>query len=625
MKKTINNTYKFCLVLLIFASCKKGFLDQVPNDRLTTDEIFKSVTTTQQFLNDVYAYIPDEANQRFVTGGVGRGNAGPWTGASDEAKYTWSFVYSGNMDLGSWDPTNAPVNTFWNRYYQGIRAASDFMIGVDQCQLCKLPPPNQPNVPALSVQWKAEARALRAMYYYYLVRMYGPVVLLGDVPAPLDATQDEILLPRSSMDECVNFIVQELDKAMPDLIQDKSDPRFLSSGETYGRITRSVAHAFKVQALMLAASPLFNGNTSYANLKNDDGKQLISQQYDEGKWKKAADAAKEFIDRFVPSTHKLFVKNDVGGNFSPYLSTRDVMTTDWNDEWIFGRPAASIGTMQYDRTPYHAGAPPVSKGGGGLSVTQSMVDAFFMANGRSIDDPASGYVYSGFSNFQAPGDGQARQTYNQWANREPRFYVNVTYHGSRWLNTANGDIISTFNYSGNSGVKVSGSDYPPTGYVVRKNAPTGNWADGGRSLVLMRLPLIYLDYAEALNEYKPGDADIVKYVNLIRERAGIPLYGSGPNALPIPPGKDAMRDAIRKERRVELAFENVRYFDVRRWKIGEQVLNGPAYGLSIGEDGLTFYNPRVFETRVFNQKHYLWPLPQNELNINRKLKQNTGW
>src|SRR5690349_18379379 len=97
---------------------------------------------------------------------------------------------------------------------------------------------------------------------------------------------------------------------------------------------------------------------------------------------------------------------------------------------------------------------------------------------------------------------------------------------------------------------------------------TGKWADDARHMVLMRLAQVYLDYAEALNESEPGNADILKYLNLIRERAGVPQYGTSTD-LAIPATQAAMRQAIRMERRVELAFECVRYFDTRRWKIAE--------------------------------------------------------
>jgi hypothetical protein len=131
-----------------------------------------------------------------------------------------------------------------------------------------------------------------------------------------------------------------------------------------------------------------------------------------------------------------------------------------------------------------------------------------------------------------------------------------------------------------------------------------------------------------LNEagYSANLNETLKYLNLIRERAGIPQYGAGANALPVPASQAEMREAIRKERRVELAFENSRFFDVRRWKIAEQTENGPIWGLDINattEPG--FYNLTSFETRVFSKKHYLFPLPQSEINNDVELVQNTGW
>jgi hypothetical protein len=143
-------------------------------------------------------------------------------------------------------------------------------------------------------------------------------------------------------------------------------------------------------------------------------------------------------------------------------------------------------------------------------------------------------------------------------------------------------------------------------------------------MVQMRLAQIYLDYAEALNESDPGSTDITKYINLIRERAGIPQYGTSTD-LPVPATQEAMRQAIRLERRVELAFECVRYFDTRRWKIAEQTDAGPFSGLNIDADGPAFFTTKVFETRVFAKKNYLFPIPQDEMNKDKLLVQNTGW
>ena len=612
--------YVLVVLIGVSSSCDEGFLDQVPDDRLTEADVFVNKTNTEMFLANIYANIPDEFNQRFVTTGSGHGNSGPWTGGADEAEYqTWSPIPN-QINTGNWNPASAWIRTFWQRYYRGIRNASYFIEKADQCKACD---------PDLIKRYKAEARALRSLYYYYLMRMFGPVPLLGDEVIPPDATLQSILIPRNSFDECVNYVASEFDKAALDL------PSKPVNDLAYGRMTRSVVLAYKQEVLLLAASPLFNGNSDYAGLVNADGKILISQQYDPSKWQRASEAAKTFIDEFVPTQFDLFRKNDSQGSFSPFLSCKDVMLDSWNIEWIFGRPAASVSTRQYEMTPYHTDASlQESRGGGGLGATQKMVDAYFMANGLSpvlgynndgtpIVNPASGYQVSGTSSFQAPDDNQARTIFNQWVNREPRFYVGITYDGRKWLNPNTPTLVTYTRYTGNSGASRSIWDFSPTGYVVRKNMASGNWNTGGRALVLYRLANVYLNYVEALNEHSPGHPDILLYLNKIRERAGIPEYGSA--NLPAPASQDQMREAIRLERRIELAFENVRWFDTRRWKIAEQTDNGSFYALNIRTDPPAFYTPTVFENRVFEKRHYLFPIPQQETLINKFLVQNSGW
>lgn len=597
--------------MAVISSCQKGFLDQVPDDRLTVEDIFLHRNTTEGFLNNVYSAVPDEARQRFVSGA----NAGPWTGASDEADFIYTFISSNNLNLGAWGATDGFVRAYWTSYYQAIRNASFFIQHVDKCKELG---------PQLIEQYKSEARALRAMYYFYLIRTYGPVVLVGEDPIPLDAGKEELQRSRNTMDECVNYITSELDKAAAVL------PAKPSSEGNYGRITKGTALAFKIETLLLNASPLFNGNTDYAALKNSNGTPLINQTNDPNKWTLAANAAKTFLTELVPGVYDLY-RESKDGVFDPYLSCRNVMLNEWgsssnnNHEWIFARASSDISLMQFERTPLHRGEINESTGGGALGVTQQMIDAYFTANGRSINDPASNYQQSGFSNFQAPGDVAPRNTYNQWVNREPRFYVGVTYDGSHWLNTNGGDIITSTQANGNSGRNASSTDYSPTGYIVRKNMITGAWQNDNRSLVLLRLAQVFLNYAEALNEADPGNPDILKYLNLIRERAGIPQYGQGPDALPLPTGQAEVRTVIRKERRVELAFENVRYFDTRRWKIAEATDAGPFKGLNITADGNDFLKVVTYENRIFEKRHYLFPIPQNEININRALLQNTGW
>jgi hypothetical protein len=620
MKLTIAKHCLAVVLVLSVCSCEEGFLDQVPDDRLTEPDVFINKNNTEMFLANIYANVPDEMAQRFVTTGNGHGNSGPWTGASDEAEYApWSTTPN-EINTGNWNASSDWVETFWSRYYQGIRNATYFMANVDKCVPCREP---------LVKQYKAEARALRALYYYYLLRMFGPVILLGDEVVPPDAGLEDVVLPRASFDEGVEYVVSEMEAAAESL------PNAPAGSTAYGRMTRSIMLAMRQEVLLMAASPLFNGNADYVDMKNADGKQLISQEYSPAKWQRAAEAAKAYISEFVPQYHDLYRKNDAGGNFSAFLSCRDVMLDSWNTEWIFGRPGSDVTTRQYDMTPYHAGALDVSRGGGGLGVTQKMVDAYFMANGASpiqgynpdgtpIVNPASGYLLSGSSSFRAPDDTQARTIYNQWVNREPRFYVGITYDGRLWINPNTPGLITLTRKTGNSGSSQSQWDFSPTGYIARKNMIVGDRGVGGRALVLYRLANVYLNYAEALNEYDPGNPEILNYLNKIRERAGIPGYGDEPE-VPIPASQEEMREAIHKERRVEFAFESVRWFDTRRWKIAEETDDGAQYGLDINSDPPNFYNVVRFETRVFEKKHYLFPIPLDETLINNLLVQNTGW
>ncbi|MFY0255629.1 RagB/SusD family nutrient uptake outer membrane protein [Chitinophaga sp. 30R24] len=585
-------------------SCKK-YLSQVPDDVLTTDDIFKSKTNTDRFLANVYNSLPNEFEQRFA----GTDNSGVWSGASDECKYNWSFVYANTMNLGAWANTDDNVDNYWKNYYVAIRNASYLIQNINKA--------NPVEVDAgLQKQYKAEARALRAIYYFFLVRTYGPVILLSEEPVDINTPASELQLKRSHIDTCINYIVQQLEEAKSDLLEDV--------GVQYGRVSKGVAKAYEAEALLLAASPLWNGNAAYGDFKNPDGALLVNTTYEAAKWQRAAIAAKEFIDTYVPKYYDLYKENNSDAFTAAYLSCRNVMTNEWNKEWIFGR-SNSGSYMRYDRTPFHAGLPANQHGAGAQGVTQNMVDAYFMANGLPITAAGADYQQSGFSSFKAPYDVNARSTYNQWVNREPRFYVGITYNNSYWLyQEGSTPIVSNMEFNGNSGRSQSTSDVSPTGYIVRKDV-TGSSNEGERGCLLLRLANIYLDYAEALNEYDPANADILKYVNLIRDRAGIPQYGAGANMIPVPVSQTDMREAIRAERRVELAFENVRYFDTRRWKIAGTTNNGPVYGLDMTANGTDFYKKTVIETRIFKDRDYLFPIPNKQVLINPNLVQNPGW
>ncbi|RZK53694.1 MAG: RagB/SusD family nutrient uptake outer membrane protein, partial [Pedobacter sp.] len=454
------------------------------------------------------------------------------------------------------------------------------------------------------------------------IRQYGPVVLLGNDPIASDAPLEAISKPRNSMDECVEYIIAELEATATLL------PAIPQSNEDYGHITASVADAFKIKTLLTAARPLFNGNTDYASLVNQDGKQLINQTYSAAKWTRLATAAKAFLTNPNYSNYALYNVSSTPTGLPnnafnrAFIATRDVMLVAWNSEIIFGK-GGNVTSYQYSLAPNHLGAPDTDKGGSFLCPSQQLVDAFFTANGLSIgDDPT--YTAAGTSLFQAPDpndQGTTRQVSNMFVNREPRFYTNITYSGRKWINPQS-TIVTDFTFSGNAGKSnISNNDYTKTGYTSRKHHTVSGRNTGRPMFSVIRLAEIYLDYVEALQETNPSDPDLLLYLNRIRTRAGIPAYGSGVGALPVPAN---MREAIRKERRVELAFELDRYFYTREWKIAETT-DTQIRGLSINSNAPGFFTPVVVENRVFQKKHYLWPIPEGERQKVPSIVQNTGW
>lgn len=607
------------IIILGITSCEKKFLDQVPDDKLTIDQVFQRKDLSEQYLANIYNYITT-----FTPNTTGN----PWVGLSDESDITYNrpdqdYYGTFQMNIGAWSAASSYYVT-WNTFYKGIRSASYFIEHISQNkQISSLA-----NGQDLIRQYSAEARFCRAFFYFCLLEQYGPVVILSESPIAPDAQPDDpdLHLSRSPYDSCVNFIVDQLDLAAKDLpvnftAQSKLD---------YGRATKAVCMAVKSRLLLHAASPLFNGNTDYASFKNLDGTSLINQQYKAQKWKSAADAAKSVIDLGIFSLYK---ESDKLGNFSPFLSCRDVFLTPWNSEWIFANNSNTINER---------GAT-IRKASGFASFgpTQMMVDEFEMANGQRpilaynadgtpIINPQSGYVESGFSSFKAWDDPSSRSTYNMWVNREPRFYVDVTYNGRPWINTTSslGIAIYGSNWSGESGGGGSW-DYSRTGYLWRKNISPDTDPKAGktvkRPMVLFRYAEILLNYVEALNEYDPGNPDILTYLNLIRERAGVPQYGQGSDALTVPSDQTSMREAIHHERRIELCFESLRYFDTRRWKIAETTDGGPFYGMDTDANPPLFYTRWVFETRIFKKSYYLFPIPQSEIDRDKNIVQNPGW
>jgi hypothetical protein len=574
-------------LLLVSTGCKK-YLDQVPNDRITIDEVFQKKAASEQYLANVYSYVDDEADQEGVN---------PWLGNNDEADITWSKYDIYKLNVGNIGAGNVIFDR-WGHYYNGIRSATYFINHIDgNAEILRV------NGQQLIDQYKAEARFLRAYYYFLLMRQYGPVVLVGDKEIPADATAEDMQLPRSSFDDCVNYVSSELDKAAAVL------PRIPSyngqaSDINYGRATSGAALAAKARLLLYAASPLYNGNADFSNFKNKDGKPFINQSYDVSKWKKAADAAKAVIDLGLYSLYK-----DPGGD--PVKSAQGIFFIGWNSEQIFSRKDNGLTGADKNTVPRQAG------GWNGVAPTQEQVDAYFMNDGQPIHE-SSLYSETGFTTVNGA------QVYNMYLNREPRFYASIVYNNCvlQEGNMQSPAAIS-FYRSGPNGQAGHPTDWSKTGYLIRKNV--GITDNQTRPEIIFRLGEIYLDYAEALNECAPGSPDILKYLNLIRERAGIPQYGSGTNPLPIPPSQSDTRTRIWEERRVELAFECHRWFDIRRWKIAAGVM-GDMHGMDISKDDNTFYKRVVASNHLYRSPASNWfPISQYDLDRSKLIVQNPGW
>lgn len=340
---------------------------------------------------------------------------------------------------------------------------------------------------------------------------------------------------------------------------------------------------------------------------------------------------------------------------NPYVDWRAVFTQKWNRELIFG----------YQKTSYNwrVATIPLGVGGrayGGVAITQKLVDAFAMdtehggrypitgyqADGKSqVIDPQSGYDESGFTSFTHPILGSTKSTYNMYLNREPRFYMSVFYEGLNWIGGSNTVSSIQFYYGGNSGQTSSNFNYPLTGYLPFKFQDTGfdsknagsaqaNWT--AITWPLFRYAEVLLNYAEALNRQPERDATAaLAAINAVRKRAGVAdietIYPE------VEADADALEAMIRRERMIELNFENHRFFDTRMWLIAEQENAGAFYGMNIQAtddrpDGDFWHRTVVAadggntpSTRIFNKRNYLLPIPQSEIDRLYNVTQNYQW
>lgn len=628
MKKQ-NSIYTLLIALLCFvSSCDYlGVSDQLAGGLQNTEQVFDNVSYTKRWYANVFAGIPDYSGINSVNVGAFKN---PWTGMCDEL-----VVGYGNSSKYNNSDRNAS-NMGFHRYgncYKYIRQANIFLqkahpimtTGTQGDQLLE----------DELTQMKANVRFMRAFYHYLLFEQYGPIILVKD--KIYDATEDQDV-PRNTVDEVVAYIDSELTAVASELTQ---EPIF-EDKDYRAWPTKGVALAVRAKLWLYAASPLLNGGYREAlAVTNPDGTRLFPD-YDAGKWEKALAACKDFIDYAEAGRYELYkeYKDDNGAVIDPDKSVYNLFQK-YTHEIIWATANNDWGGMNGDAFDRRI-APRCEKNGlGSTGVTQELVDAFYMKDGLPISATAylpqsTLYQEEGYGTYKDQNDNFSKKytnvsVSNRYLNREPRFYNTVFFNGRQWPVSCNQVL---FYNGGNSGVQEGQATL--TGYMLFKrfnrsvSLTNPGVASQFRPSIIFRLADFYLMYAEAANEVNPNDVRVLKYLNLVRERAGLPGVETLNPA--IRGNQELQRAAIQRERQVELATEGQRYFDVRRWMIadknGEGRQNGYAHGMNVrGEpNDIDDFN-RVVEASqiVFNRKMYLYPMPDSEMRKTKNLVQNPGW
>ena len=605
----------------LLTSCV-DYLDKEPDTELTLPMVFEDKTRIEGWLANVYSHVPDPY--------WGYARKLGWDILSDDMtaserwrQWDWKVI---PMLLGEWTPSTDWDGNYWARLPQLIREANIFIENVH-------PLPEQ-GISATEVTYmKAEMRFMIAYYYYLLSNTYGPVPFKPNYIAPTDFNLADLMEGQRPYYEVVDWVDKEL-KEVAEIL-----PAKYTEARKYGRATSIMCLAVRARMLLFAASPLVNGNPDYANHKNKDGENLFSTTADNDRWAYAAQACKELIEAAEAAGHKLYTEENDDGTIDPFMSYQNLFLTRYdegNTEILFARPGGS----EYGEYEKHA-TPAASGGSGGLGVTQSLVDAFFTENGLPINDDSE-YEETGFSDSDETRDNTVWDTevnggaitksgtYKMYCNREPRFYITVSYNNSYFTQEKR-----LFNFFNGKKDNPHTHDAPQNGYLIRKKiSPDLNVKQGTykyRPGIVYRLGEAYLNYAEALNESDPGNGDILVYLNKIRERAGIRQYtttgATDENYIHVDLNDQAeMRKLIRAERRVELSCEGIRYDDLRRWKEAENVLNGDFYGMNFsGRDESSFYVRTPYLKRVYKKAYYWFPIHQSEIDKNDKLVQSPYW
>ena len=550
----------YCLTVIVFASCADlEYTEETNRDEKWTYEYFNEGIKGLVF--DVYAQI---YNNEFAAN-----SAYFLAGATDEAQYALETGAVNSYVNGGWSPANPYSNT-WTKAYTAIADANMYLEKLDQTDISEWQyTPNYENWLSQMEMFPYELRFLRAYFYFELFKTYGDVPLVTTTLTNAQANN----IQRTPADQIVKFIVDECDAIAP-YLPVSYETEF---GSEIGRATRIAVYALKARTLLYAASPLHNPNG------------------DKAKWAKAAEACKYILDNASTWGLSLNTYSSLwGGN------------AFFNTELIFGIGRGD--SNDFEKANYPVG---VENGSSGNCPSQSLVDQYeYQDNGETFGE-------------RYPGDIDLN-TVDPYEGLDPRFALTVVKNGDTWpSNGAQAKEIETFVGGFNAAPKYGAT---PTGYYLRKYVDgscvttTDNQTYSRHTWILFRLGEFYLDYAEAVYN-ATGSANDDTYgmtandaINKLRTRADIQM----------PKFKEDGEEWVKRyerERMVELAFENHRFWDVRRWKKGAQYFKTIQAATISSSLMLT----RSTITRQWDDKFNFYPIPQSELKKNPNLTQNPGW
>lgn len=592
----MKNIIKLLVLVLLFTACDDMFEPALENNR-GLEAMYQEPTYAQGILANAYILLPYSSTPNSDV-------------ATDDAVSNDNSNNYLNMATGSWTANNNPMSQ-WQGRYNAIQYLNLFLENADQVVWSK----DEVISTMYNDRLKGEAYGLRAVQLYYLLLAHGGWTsdgrLLG-VPIHIESesAESDFNQARNTFQECIDQIIEDADKAISLLPLDYGDisnadipSKYVSLGVTNagdynrvngnhmrGRITGRIVEAVRAQAALLAASPSYAAGTSVS-------------------WENAANYAADVIDRvggiggLAPNGDTWYANIDQIENLASGVTPPEII---WRGD------VGQSNSLETDNFP------PSLYGSGRINPTQNLVDAFPALNGYPIDNSSSNYDPS-----------------NPYANRDPRLSNYIVYNES--TQGPNSDVIVTATYgTNNDAINRESGLSSRTGYYMRKllrydcNPNPEYNTQQKHYTARIRYTEIFLAYAEAANEaWGPtgngGNAysayDVIK---AIRERAGIGVDNNDAYLESVKDDQDKMRELIRNERRLELCFENQRFWDLRRWKISN--LNETANGMEISkENSSLIYTEVNVEARDYKEYMYYGPIPYGELQKWSNLEQNAGW